>query len=260
MASVKRLLVVTHAPHYRHNGALYAYGPYVREMDLWCSMFPEVVIAAPCIVGPPEDDGLPLCSGNVSMFPIPASGGAKLRSKLWQLCLLPWIVIRLSTAMMRADAVHVRCPGNLGLLGVILGPIFCKKLVAKYAGQWTGYPGEARSVRLQRYLLGSRWWRGPVTVYGQWPNQPDHVVPFFTSVMTLNQVQRAQEMASKERPAPPFSVLFVGRLSKAKNVDILIRSIAELANQGIEAHCNIVGHGEHGKALRDFAPAANQKR
>ncbi|MFK8111693.1 MAG: hypothetical protein AB8B91_05810, partial [Rubripirellula sp.] len=203
MSRVKRLLVITHVPHYRSDGELHAYGPYVREINVWCDLFPQVTIAAPCYDQPPQGDGLAFSRDNLSVFPIAESGGETIWAKLYQLCVLPWIVARLCFAMWRADAIHVRCPGNLGLLGVALGPIFCNKLVAKYAGQWNGFPGESRTVTLQRWLLGSRWWRGTVTVYGDWPGQRDHVVSFFTSVMTTEQIQRAKEIAARPKPPEP---------------------------------------------------------
>jgi hypothetical protein len=47
--------------------------------------------------------------------------------------------------MRSADAIHVRCPGNLG---VLLAPLFTRRLVAKYAGQWNGHHGERFALRL----------------------------------------------------------------------------------------------------------------
>jgi len=248
----KRLLVVTHVNHQLHDGAFHAYGPYVREMNVWCDLFPEVVIAAPLQRKAPDGDGLAFSGENLSIRHVPKSGGDTLGSKLWQLFILPWIIFRLSVEMWRADAIHVRCPGNLGLLGVILGPLFSNKLVAKYAGQWTGYPGEAKSVRLQRWLLASRWWRGVVTVYGQWPDQPNHVVPFFTSVMTPEQIARAKEIATRNKSSEMVSIVYVGRLSKAKNVNVLVDAIAKLAQSGIDLRCNIVGHGAEDQSLRQL--------
>lgn len=250
--SPKRLLVVTHVRHTEHNGMIYAYGPYVREINVWCDLFAEVNIAAPLQLASPDGDALAFSRDNLTVHPIPESGGETIVAKLRQLILLPWIVVRLSQAMWKADAIHIRCPGNLGLLGVILGPIFSNKLVAKYAGQWTGYPGEAKSVRLQRWLLASRWWRGVVTVYGQWPDQPNHVVPFFTSVMTPQQIARAKEIATRNKFSETFSIVFVGRLSKAKNVDVVIEAIAKLVRWGIDLRCDIVGHGAEDKSLRQL--------
>lgn len=41
-----RLTVVSHVAHSRRDGQLWAYGPYVTEMDEWAGLFDEVVIVA----------------------------------------------------------------------------------------------------------------------------------------------------------------------------------------------------------------------
>ncbi|EMI17648.1 glycosyl transferase group 1 [Rhodopirellula maiorica SM1] len=250
---------MTHVTHYRHRDKIFAYGPYVREINVWCDLFPEVMIAAPCKDGLPPGDGLAISRANVNLRPIPASGGDSLAAKLQQLVLLPRIVWLLCLALYRTSAVHVRCPGNLGLLGVILAPCFSNKLIAKYAGQWSGFPEEAWSVRLQRYLLGSRWWRGIVTVYGNWPNQPPHVIPFFTSVMTAAHIRQAKEIASRKVPQSPLSILFVGRLSKNKNADVLIKAVANLAQRDVAVRCDIVGDGEQNEQLRELVARLDLK-
>jgi glycosyltransferase involved in cell wall biosynthesis len=138
----------------------------------------------------------------------------------------------------------VRCPGNIGLLGVIFSPFFSKYRIAKYAGQWIGYPGEALSVKFQRWLLKSKWWNAPVTVYGNWPNQPKHVIPFFTSILTDDLIEQSKISSQDKKLHDPLRILFVGRLSKSKNVDTLIKSINLLSSQGMEVDCKIIGQGD----------------
>lgn len=252
---VRRLLVVSHVIHFRDRGRLYAYGPYAREIDIWADLFPEVVIAAPCREEAPPGDCLAFTRPNIAMHPQCETGGRTLRAKAAQVVALPSLVRALSQAMSRADAIHVRCPGNLGLLGVLLAPLFSRYLVAKYAGQWNGYPGEPWTVRLQRALLCSPWWRGPVTVYGRWPGQPSKVIPFFTSVLTADQMVRALVAARHKRAGTPLRVLYVGRLSAPKNVDILLDALARLGTRGIKTACMIVGEGQQRRALEARAAA-----
>ncbi|MGH9801824.1 MAG: glycosyltransferase family 4 protein, partial [Blastocatellia bacterium] len=105
----------------------------------------------------------------------------------------------------------------------------------------------------QRAILKSKWWPGVVTVYGEWPNQPSHVVPFFTSVLNAQQSTRAVA-AAKNRTAVDLSnrnlrLLYVGRLSKAKNIHAVIAAIAELKAEGLTIECDIVGDGPEREAL-----------
>lgn len=248
-----RLVVVSSAIHYRRGGRVLAYGPYARELEVWADLFGSLVIAAPEGVGEPPGDCVPIDRDNVELVSFPQTGGESVRAKVAQLLIVPWLAWRLARVMRRANAIHVRCPGNLGLLGVLLGPLFSRRLVAKYAGQWTGYPGEARTFSLQRWLLRSRWWRGPVTVYGDWPHQPAHVVPFFTSVLGEAEVARGRLSAAIDRPRRPLRLLFVGRLSRAKHAEAAIVAASALAARGLDAEVRVVGGGSERAALEQTA-------
>ncbi len=186
--NIQKLLVVTHVAHYERGDRICAYGPYAREIDIWADLFPRLSIAAPVRKGDPPGDCLPLTRSNIELIPQRETGGTTASAKIRQILAVPSLLLGLGRAMASADAIHVRCPGNLGLLGVILGPLFSRYLVAKYAGQWTAFPSEPWAAALQRSLLRSRWWRGPVTVYGAWPDQPRHVVPFFTAILNAGQL------------------------------------------------------------------------
>jgi glycosyltransferase involved in cell wall biosynthesis len=243
------LLIVSHVIHYTHDNQLYAYGPYTREIDMWADLFPRVVIASPLYDTPPPGDAIAFTRSNISMAPQPETGGNTRAAKARQLILLPALLAALSHAMIRADAIHVRCPGNLGLLGCVLAPLFSRYRVAKYAGQWNGYVGESLSGRLQRALLRSRWWNAPVTVYGNWPDQPAHIVPFFTSMMTEEQVRRSEQAAAQKHIGHPLRVLFAGRLETVKRVPVLLEAVAQAHSQGVALDVAIVGDGTQRAAL-----------
>lgn len=249
MFHLTKLVIVETTIHYHYQGQLSAYGPYAREIDIWADLFPEVLIAAPCRDEMPPGDCVPFTRPNISILPQKETGGQTLKKKVTQLASLPSLAWGLNRALRQADAIHVRCPGNLGLLGVLLAPLFSRHLVAKYAGLWKSYPGEPRTYRLQRAILCSPWWRGPVTVYGRWPNQPPNVIPFFTSILTDEQMARARVAARRKKIYDPLRVLYVGRLSAAKNVDVLLKAMAVLRAEGIRTECAIVGHGPEREAL-----------
>lgn len=253
MKTPHTLVIVSAATHHQWDGRLWSHAPYVREINIWAELFPRVVIVGPVVETRPPGDGVPFAGSNVEVVGVPPTGGDTLGAKLRQLTLLPLLMGRTCRALRRADAVHVRCPGNMGLLGVLLAPLFSRRLVAKYAGQWNGFPGEKWTVRLQRALLGSRWWRGPVTVYGEWPDQPPNVVPFFTSVLTGDQIAAAAAAAPRVRRKGQLRVLFVGRLSGPKNVATVLRAVARVRSDGVDVHCTIVGDGGERENLEQLA-------
>ena len=244
------LCIVSHVIHLRHREQIHAYGPYAREIEIWADLFDEVIIAAPVRKEEPTGFAIPINRRNVSLSPQMETGGKTLSAKLLQLLSLPIHIFRLCRAIRRADAIHVRCPGNLGLLGVILAPLFSKKNIAKYAGQWPDYDGEPWSFRLQKKILRSRWWNSPVTVYGEWPGEPQHVVPFFTSMMTREQVADAGAVSSEKNLEVPIRIVFSGRLSKEKGVHHLIEAIGILKERGLAVEVAIVGNGAEFDSLQ----------
>ena len=243
-----RLLIVSAAIHYEFGKQLCGYGPYAREIDAWADLFEEIVIAAPCRKERPPGDCTPFTRGNVSILPQKEVGGSTAWAKLALLAATPKLIWGLSRAMRCADAIHVRCPGNLGLLGAVIAPLFSRYIVAKYAGQWNCRT-EGWTLRLQQAILRSHWWRGPVTVYGVWPNQPSHIVPFFTSVLSEKQLERARLAAQKRSAGKSLKLIYVGRLSRSKNVHVLLAAIAALKREGVHLDCLIVGEGPERQRL-----------
>jgi glycosyltransferase involved in cell wall biosynthesis len=241
--SPMKLVIVSHVRHYKFNGRLYAYSPYAREVEVWADLFDEVAIAAPLSLTEPAGDCAAIGRRNIQIVPQRELGGETWVRKIGLAWHLPAMVWELCRALRQGDAIHVRCPGNLGFLGAILAPLFSKHVVAKFAGQWNSSPTDSLSVRVQRALLRSRWWRGPVTVYGNWPHLPKHIIPFFSSALTAEQIAGAKSAAQKRTPEEARNILFVGRLSKSKNVDILLAALARLRSEGISFKCRIVGDG-----------------
>ncbi len=247
-----RLGVVSNVVHYATSDGLHAYGPYARELDIWADLFDEVTILGPCRNTRPPGDAVPFTRRNITIVPQKERGGDTLSAKLSLLMSVPVMMRDLLRGMATVDAIHVRCPGNLGLLGVILGRFVARKRIAKYAGQWTSYPGEQPTVRLQRWLLGSRWWGAPVTVYGQWDRQPSHVIPFFTSLMDADHMGRARLAIARRESSSELRIVYLGRLTASKNLDVLLRAMRNVTAQGLRVRCTIVGEGPERNSLEQL--------
>jgi glycosyltransferase involved in cell wall biosynthesis len=252
---INRLLIISHVIHYQHEGALYAYGPYSREIDIWADLFSWITIAAPLRNEKPPDDCLPFERTNIDLSRQLQRGGNNWREKIKQIVSMPVSCFKLSVSMLKANAVLVRCPGNLGLLGVILAPLFCHFRAAKYAGQWNGYKGEPWSYRFQRSILRSRWWNAPVLVYGEWPNQPSFVIPVFSSILERKHIELAKKCVEEKKKHQPLRILYVGRLSPEKNVHSILDGLKLLQQRDIKFDCRIIGDGLMKPELQQQAEA-----
>jgi glycosyltransferase involved in cell wall biosynthesis len=239
----ERLVIVSNVVHYRAGGKFWAYAPYAREIEMWADLFDSVLIAAPCRDEKPLGDCVPIARGNVEMAPQREAGGDTLVAKLKLAGALPKIVWELASAMRQGDAVQIRCPSNLGLIGSVIAPLFAKHRVAKYAGQWNNTPQDGLGLRFQRFMLRSRWWGSPVTVYGDWPGQPAHIIPFFNSALTDSQLHQAGASAKNRSVDQLRHVVFTGRLTRAKNVDVLLKALGRISAEGISFTASILGDG-----------------
>ncbi len=249
-----KLGIATTCQHIFHEGEWWTYEPFVLEMNVWHELFDEFVVVAPLDQGPPPKFWAPYKnSGGITVIPYRRDQGSGMNQEATRLSEIPRMLYALTKAALNSDAFHLRSPSSISLLASLVLPLLQRKLCAKFAGQWTGYPGEPLSVRWQRAILKSKWWQGLVTVYGEWPDQPSHVIPFFTSVLNAQQSARAVA-AAKKRTAAELSnrnlrLLFVGRLSKSKNVHAVIEAIAQLKAEGLTIECDIVGDGPESEAL-----------
>ena len=238
----RHLAIVTAPLHYRWRGRIWSYGPYARELDQWARWFERVTLVGPVREATPPEDATALEAGHFDLHPIPLTGGPTLGAKAIQIARIPELLLRLSRACRAADAVHVRGPANVCLLTALLAPWLDRPMVAKYAGQWSAYPGERSLVAWQRRLLKTRL-PGPVMVYGRREDDPPHIVDFFTSMMSRQQVDHAMQQTADHRFHQPLRLLFAGRLFPGKGLLELIDACARLRSQGAEIHLRVVGDG-----------------
>ena len=59
---------------------------------------------------------------------------------------IPQMLYTLTKAALMSDAFHLRSPASISLLASLVVPLLQRKRCAKFAGQWTGYPGEPRTL------------------------------------------------------------------------------------------------------------------
>ena len=162
-----------------------AYGPYVREMNLWFKHANQVTIIAP-LDKLSKSDAIEINYEhmNIRFIAVPEFHLKTTSSIIKSIFTVPYIMLVIWWQIWGASHIHLRCPGNMGLLGCIVQVLFpWKKKTAKYAGNWDWKSKQPLSYRLQQIILRSTILTKNMQalVYGVWADRTINILPFFTA-------------------------------------------------------------------------------
>ncbi|MCU1370360.1 MAG: hypothetical protein JWO77_1554 [Ilumatobacteraceae bacterium] len=256
-----RLGVIGDTQHYRDSeGRLCALEPVVLQLDRWAALFDELVLCAPLAPGPPPAGYAPYRAANVRIVPVPSGGGNTLREKLSMIKLLP-VWARTTRRVARdVDGVHLRCPSNIGFVGILSTWKATSRRHGFYAGVWRAYDGEPFFFGLQRRLLGSRWFDGPVSVYATRDPHRPNLEPFFSPSFTEAYWEEAgpaadtkiERLGQADRSGP-WRFVTVGRLTPNKNQRTVVEAMAKVVAAGVDGHLDVYGDGPSRPELEQLA-------
>ncbi len=237
-----RFAIVTHVPHFFKDGRYLAYGPYVREMNVWSRYVSELVIVAPLAEGEPTALDVPYEAVAIDFRAVPPFSLTSLRAAVVAITAVPRTFFGILSAFRKADHLHLRCPGNVGLLGCIAQFFFPgKQKTAKYAGNWDPDAPQPRSYRIQRALLSNEWFsrRMKVLVYGAWPCNTSNIVPFFTASYRNDDIINldVREFLG------PIQFVFSGALVPGKQPLYALKIVHGLISRGFNAALSFYGSG-----------------
>ncbi|WP_272023333.1 glycosyltransferase [Olleya namhaensis] len=237
-----RFLIITHVLHKSNGLKWYAYAPYVREMNLWLKHVDEVEIVAPVTSMPLSEIDIAYSHDHITLTQIPAIAFINISRGIKSLLALPYIFLKLWKACQRADHIHLRCPGNIGLLGCFVQVFFPNKVkTAKYAGNWDPNAKQPLSYRLQKTILSNTKYTKKMTalVYGEWPNQTKNIKSFFTA--TYRNQDRVVPVIRDYTKALEF--VFVGSLVTGKRPLLAIQIVEQLLSRGVTCKLQVFGDG-----------------
>jgi len=253
-----KFTIITHVIHKKKGQQLFAYEPYVREMNLWLKYVDEVRVIAPYSSEKPSSIDVAYVHSNLSQKVITQFDVTTFWNLLKSIFLIPIISIKIFKAMLWADHIHLRCPGNVGLLGCFIQILFPNKpKTVKYAGNWDPKSKQPFSYRLQKRILSNTFLTQncKVLVYGKWEHQSKNIIPFFTATYSKKDV--------KEIPEKDFSkkthFIFVGALSIGKQPLISVKVVQELKNKGYNVQLDMYGEGVERENVEDYIKENNLK-
>lgn len=237
-----KFLIVTHTPHKKIDHNLYAYEPYVREMNLWIQNTLETRVVAPVIFEEPRPIDTPYDSNNIASVKIPQINFTSASKALVSLLKLPLIFFRIMKNCYWADHIHLRCPGNIGFIGVLAQIFFPKKIkTVKYAGNWDPNSSQPRSYRWQKKILSNTFLTKncKVLVYGEWENSTKNIHPFFTASYKASEIHEINKPPLNKK----IQLIYVGALTESKQPILSLKVVEQLKKEGYKAELNIYGNG-----------------
>lgn len=245
-------VIISHVLHKTHNESLYAYAPYIREMNLWLKHVNKVEIVAPLSKNKDISQiEIQYKHNKVKINSIPQIQFTSIKSSIASLLKLPIILSRIFKACKKADHIHLRCPGNIGLLGCFVQICFPNKIkTAKYAGNWDPKSKQPLSYRIQKNILSNTFFTKNMQtlVYGNWENQTKNIKSFFTATYYNSEIEEPVERDYSNK----LKFVFIGSLVEGKRPMLAIKIIEELKKSGKDVSIELYGDGPLKNELLDY--------
>ena len=246
-----KFAIISHTLHKCKDQKLYAYEPYVREMNLWLQNVSETRIVAPISKEQISAIEVAYNTNSVILKEIPAFNVLSLKTKILSILQIPLILIEIIKACFWADHLHLRCPGNVGLLGCFVQILFpSKPKTVKYAGNWDPKSKQPFSYRMQKWIVSNTFLTKncKVLVYGEWENQTKNIVPFFTASYVNNEITEIKEKDFSSK----INFIFVGAFTKGKQPLLSVKVIGKLIAKKINVQLDMYGNGSEFTTVDEY--------
>ena len=258
-----KFLIITHVEHLKIENRYFAYAPYVNEMNIWLKYADEVLLVAPCIINKKNVLDATYNHDVIRFYNTNTINIKSFSAAFKTLIALPRICFQIYCAMHKATHIHLRCPGNMGLIGCVIQILFPKKQkTAKYAGNWDNKSKQPWSYRLQKWILSNTFLTKnmQVLVYGVWNNQTKNIKPFFTATYSKQEIQNTVDLVHKIESEIIIKFLFVGTLSIGKQPLYTIQLIEKLSKKIPNIQLELYGEGVLRNEIEEYIKQNNLKQ
>ncbi len=252
-----KFCIITHVCHKKLQNQYFAYGPYVKEMNLWLKKSDKLVVVAPLCENLRIDNiDLAYSYPNIQFIQIPEIQFVSLQKSIISVLKIPLILLGIFKGIMLSNHIHLRCPGNIGLLASFVQILFPWKIkTAKYAGNWDPTSPQPLTYKIQRWILSNSIFTKniKVLVYGEWKNQSKNIMPFFTASYWGREIVDLKDRNILGK----LKLIYVGSLIPSKNPMLSAKIAKELIVSGKDVELNYYGEGSERENLQNFIAANN---
>ena len=246
-----KFLIVTHVVHTQKGTDFFAYSPYVNEMNIWLQHVDSVTIIAPLKKGEVASLHQKYNSNSINFIPVPEFSFINYKESIKAIVVLPIILWKLFRIMFSAQHIHLRCPGNMGLLGSFVQMFFpFKAKSAKYAGNWDPKAKQPWSYKFQKFILRNTFLTHniQVLVYGDWNNQTKNIKSFFTATYSEKEVTAVPPKSLEAK----IKFIFVGTLVKGKQPLLTVKLFEKIQQDYPNLELSLYGEGVERETLENY--------
>jgi len=244
-------LIVTHVVHTQKGTDFFAYSPYVNEMNIWLRHVNSVTIIAPLRKGEVASLQQEYNSSSINFIAVPEFSFINFKESIKAIGVLPIVIWKLFRAMATTQHIHLRCPGNMGLLGTLVQLFFpFKAKSAKYAGNWDPNAKQPLSYKFQKFLLRNTFLTHnmQVLVYGDWENQTKNIKSFFTATYSETEAATLPPKSLENK----IKFIFVGSLVKGKQPLAALQLFERILQDLPNVELSFYGEGVERETLETY--------
>ncbi|WP_395063660.1 glycosyltransferase [Flavobacterium sp.] len=253
-----KTLVISSSPIIVKDNQYYAYSPYVNELEIWAKYSSSISFSCPIWY---DDKGLLISKINFpieSITPIDEFNMKSFSGIIKGFQHLFSTLFKLFSTIKKTEHLHLRCPGNIALLGCIVQILFPNKYkTAKYAGNWDPKSSQPISYKLQKFILENTFITKncKVLVYGKWKNSSKNIKSFFTATY----LEKEKEPILDKTLDQVIQFTFVGTLVKGKRPLYAIKLVEKLKSLNKNVQLSLYGNGYDNASLQEYCEHNNLK-
>jgi glycosyltransferase involved in cell wall biosynthesis len=243
-----KLLVISHKRCWRSeagDSGYATYGGFPLQMRAISALFDATTLVLPIVPGDAPTGSIELQGNNLTVEPLKLPAGEGFRRKLAMLLWIPANSLKIWRLVKSADAIHTPVPGDIGSIGMLIAMLQKKPLFVRHGGNWLVSSSVARKLlkwAMERYAGGKR----VMFATGYAEEQPSTKNPnikwIFSTSLTEEELKHSSVMRTLSDP-DGARLIIVCRQDPGKNVDALIRALAELRKTFPALTLSVVGDG-----------------
>jgi glycosyltransferase involved in cell wall biosynthesis len=251
-----KLLIVSAAPFIFEDKKCFAYSPYLKELVIWNENATEISFCCPVWK---KNNGLLIdevtfkIQRHFILIDFNLNNFINIFKAFYYVFFNILIIFK---AMYKADHIHLRCPGNIGLLGCWIQILFPNKpKTAKYAGNWDPKSKQPWSYCLQKWILSNTFLTRnmQVLVYGEWEGSTKNIKSFFTATYSEKEKSPIKPLDLNGK----INFVFVGTLAKGKNPLYAIQLVESVYKKGYNVTLDLYGEGAERNDLERYIKENN---